>query len=129
MDPYYFLRMQRQKLRRSAAGDVATGKMSAGVGTQHLVTSRRRRHCPLSDGRGRVHVDCREVATLRQFIDEHGKILHRRKSRLSAKAQRKVSRAVKTARQMALLHPEPKPMSAVQELREMQENLGQDVAI
>ena len=48
-------------------------------------------------------VDYKDVDTLRKFINERGKIVSRRVSGLSAKQQRMVTRAVKRARNMALL--------------------------
>lgn len=61
--------------------------------------------CPLSDARGRVEVDYRQVELLRGFVNSSGRILSRRVVGTTAKAQRRVSRAIKTARQMALLNP------------------------
>jgi small subunit ribosomal protein S18 len=66
-----------------------------------------------------VRLDFREIGVLSSFLNEHGKIIGRKRSGLSAKAQRKVARAVKTARHMALLHPEPKPRLSVEEMRAM----------
>ncbi len=48
-------------------------------------------------------VDYKDVDTLRKFINERGKIVSRRITGLSAKQQRMVTRAVKRARNMALL--------------------------
>ena len=48
-------------------------------------------------------VDYKDVDTLRKFINERGKIVSRRVSGLSAKQQRMVTRAIKRAREMALL--------------------------
>lgn len=48
-------------------------------------------------------IDYKDVDTLRKFINERGKIVSRRVSGLSAKQQRMVTRAVKRARNMALL--------------------------
>ena len=48
-------------------------------------------------------VDYKDVDTLRKFVNERGKIVSRRVSGLSAKQQRMVTRAVKRARNMALL--------------------------
>lgn len=76
------------------------------------------------DGK-REFVDFRAVATLKSFLSETGKIIPRRKCHLSLKSQRRLSRAVKTARIMALLHPEPKTSLSFEEMRaierEMQE--------
>jgi small subunit ribosomal protein S18 len=44
------------------------------------------------------------VASLQQFISEQGKILPRRMTRLSAKEQRAMTKAIKKARVMGLLY-------------------------
>lgn len=135
MDPHYLLRMRRQSMRTGAGGGgglarrggpggdggsaaaaaiAEGGRARAGAGE---------RRCRLSGRRGRVAVDFREVALLGEFVNEHGKLMARRKTALSAKAQRKVSRAVKTARQMALMDPEPRPGLSLAEMREMERAL------
>lgn len=48
-------------------------------------------------------VNYKDVDTLRKFVNERGKIVSRRASGLSAKQQRMITRAVKRARNMALL--------------------------
>ena len=48
-------------------------------------------------------IDYKDVDLLRQFISERSKILPRRFTRLSAKQQREITRAIKRARNMALL--------------------------
>lgn len=48
-------------------------------------------------------VNYKDYETLRKFVNERGKIVSRRVSGLSAKQQRMVTRAVKRARNMALL--------------------------
>ena len=48
-------------------------------------------------------VDYKDVAKLRKFITEKGKILPRRMSGVCAKHQRMVATAVKRARTMALI--------------------------
>lgn len=50
-----------------------------------------------------AHFDYKDTDTLRQFLNAHGRIKSRRQTGLSAKRQRELSRAVKRARQMALL--------------------------
>lgn len=62
----------------------------------------------LRSNNGRIGVDVRALSTLNAFLSDTGKILPRRKSRVSAKSQKRLAKAVKTARHMALLHPEPK---------------------
>ena len=48
-------------------------------------------------------VDYKEVATLKRFLTERGKILPRRQTGNTAKQQRMISSAIKRAREMALL--------------------------
>ena len=52
---------------------------------------------------GIKYVDYKDVEFLKKFLNEQGKMLPRRLSGNSLKYQRKVSDAVKKARQMALL--------------------------
>lgn len=52
---------------------------------------------------GIKYVDYKDVDFLKRFVNEQGKMLPRRLSGNSLKYQRKVSDAVKKARQMALL--------------------------
>ncbi len=49
------------------------------------------------------YVDWKDVDYLRRFIPERGKILPRRISGVTAKDQRRISKAIKRARTMALL--------------------------
>ena len=49
------------------------------------------------------YVDWKDVDYLRRFIPERGKIMPRRISGVTAKDQRRISRAIKRARAMALL--------------------------
>ena len=48
-------------------------------------------------------IDYKDVALLKKYISERGKILPRRVSGTSAKAQRKLTVAIKRARNLALL--------------------------
>ena len=49
------------------------------------------------------HIDYKEIARLRRYINERGKILPRRMSGTCAKHQRQLSIAIKRARHIALL--------------------------
>ncbi len=49
------------------------------------------------------YVDYKDAGFLRQFLNEQGKILPRRLTGTSLKYQRKVSKAVKRARHLAIL--------------------------
>jgi small subunit ribosomal protein S18 len=48
-------------------------------------------------------VDYKDIATLKRFLTERGKILPRRQTGNTAKQQRMISSAIKRAREMALL--------------------------
>ena len=49
------------------------------------------------------YVDWKDVDYLRQYIPERGKIMPRRISGISAKDQRRIAKAIKRARSMAML--------------------------
>lgn len=49
------------------------------------------------------YIDWKDVDYLRRFIPERGKIMPRRISGVSAKDQRRIAKAIKRARAMALL--------------------------
>jgi small subunit ribosomal protein S18 len=50
-----------------------------------------------------VNVDYKDVNILRQFLDDRGRIVPRRRSGATAKEQRMVAIAIKRAREIALL--------------------------
>lgn len=54
-------------------------------------------------GGKRVHVDYKDPITVGKYLTERGKIVPRRVSGVDAKTQRRISQAVKRARQIALL--------------------------
>lgn len=49
------------------------------------------------------YVDYRDVHILFRFVDDHGKVMPRKKTGLSSPYQRKVEQAIKRARYMALM--------------------------
>jgi len=63
-----------------------------------------RRKNPLASA-GTGWIDYKNVAMLRTFISERGKIRSRRVTGLTPQQQRLVAAAIKNAREMALLHP------------------------
>ncbi len=65
-------------------------------GTQHRKPNLLRRE-------GIVEVDWKDPALLRKFISDRGKIRSRRVTGLEPQEQREVARAIKNAREMALL--------------------------
>ncbi|MFD3609166.1 30S ribosomal protein S18 [Streptomyces atroolivaceus] len=50
-----------------------------------------------------TYIDYKDTDLLRKFISDRGKIRSRRVTRISAQQQRRVSTAIKNAREMALL--------------------------
>ncbi|OAH11387.1 30S ribosomal protein S18 [Streptomyces jeddahensis] len=65
-------------------------------------TSRKSRPNPL-DQAGVTYVDYKDTDLLRKFISDRGKIRSRRVTRVTVQQQRQISRAIKNAREMALL--------------------------
>lgn len=62
----------------------------------------RPRRNPL-DQAGITYIDYKDTDLLRKFISDRGKIRSRRVTRISAQQQRQMARAIKNAREMALL--------------------------
>ena len=63
---------------------------------------RRRKTCPFS-GDNAPKIDYKDVKLLQRFISERGKIVPSRITAVSAKKQRRLSRAIKRARFLALV--------------------------
>lgn len=61
---------------------------------------RRRKQNPLN---GVTYIDYKDVALLRRFISDRGKIRSRRVTGVTVQQQRQLARAIKNAREMALL--------------------------
>jgi small subunit ribosomal protein S18 len=55
------------------------------------------------DAAGITYIDYKDTALLRKFISDRGKIRSRRVTRLTPRQQREMARAIKNAREMALL--------------------------
>jgi small subunit ribosomal protein S18 len=64
--------------------------------------AKRRKVCFFTSN-GITNIDYKDVDLLKRFVSERGKILPRRVTGTSAKYQRKLTVAIKRARQMALL--------------------------
>jgi len=62
----------------------------------------RPRRNPLIDA-GVEHVDYKDTVVLRKFISDRGKIRSRRVTGLTVQQQREVAKAIRNAREMALL--------------------------
>jgi small subunit ribosomal protein S18 len=63
---------------------------------------RRRKTCPFS-GDGAPKIDYKDVKLLQRFVSERGKIMPSRITAVSAKKQRELAKAIKRARNLALL--------------------------
>ena len=63
---------------------------------------RRRKSCPFS-GTNAPQIDYKDVKLLQRFMSERGKIVPSRIKAVSAKKQRELARAIKRARNLALL--------------------------
>ena len=76
-----------------------------GMPSEDVVGDRLRPRYPRRRPRQMVpdYVDWKDTDYLRQFIPERGKIMPRRISGISAKDQRRIAKAIKRARTMALL--------------------------
>ena len=76
----------------------ASSAQSAG----RRVFFRRRKSCPLT-GTNAPKIDYKDVKLLSRFISERGKMLPSRITSVCSKKQRELSRAIKRARNLALL--------------------------
>ena len=84
--------MAKQRSRRSRRRDRKAGPGSG-----------RRKPCPYC--RDKIQqVDYKDVATLRKFVSDRGKIRSRRITGACRRHQSQIARAVKRARELALLH-------------------------
>ena len=63
---------------------------------------RRRKTCPFT-GEGAPTIDYKDVKLLQRFVSERGKIMPSRITAVSAKKQRELAKAIKRARNIALL--------------------------
>ncbi len=63
---------------------------------------RRRKTCPFS-GENAQSIDYKDVKLLQKYVSERGKIVPSRITAVSAKKQRELAKAIKRARNIALL--------------------------
>ncbi len=78
------------------------GGAGARRGGKRRYLFRRRKFCKFCDEKVK-YIDFKDVRTLQSFIPERGKILPRRTSGTCASHQRDLKRAIKRARNIALL--------------------------
>ena len=90
--------------QRTSAPDRSAGPRSgsgSGSGGRRPFV-RRRKVCPFS-GSSAPKIDYKDVKLLQRFLSERGKIVPSRITAVSAKKQRELARAIKRARNLALL--------------------------
>jgi len=80
----------------------------AGINSDKKIKSkgRKRKRSSKTDyflSQGIAYIDYKDVSTLRKFINRQGRINHHQNTQLVAKTQRRLTKAIKRARQMALL--------------------------
>ena len=90
--------MDRTSSDRSDKPDRAGGE---GAGARRPFF-RRRKSCPFSGDKAQV-IDYKDVRTLSRYVSERGKIVPSRITSVSAKKQRELARAIKRARNLALI--------------------------
>ena len=78
------------------------GGAGSNVPVVRNVFFRRVRGCPLS-GDGAPKIDYKDADLLLRYVSERGRIIPSRISSICAKKQRELARAIKRARQLALL--------------------------
>lgn len=83
---------------RDAQGGGGTGGRSA----TRRPFFRRRKTCPFS-GHNSPKIDYKDVKLMSRYLSERGKIVPSRITAVSAKKQRELARAIKRARNLALL--------------------------
>lgn len=83
-------------------GDSAGPSGGGGSGRTRRPFFRRRKTCPFS-GANAPKIDYKDVKLLQRYLSERGKIVPSRITAVSAKKQRELARAIKRARNLALL--------------------------
>jgi small subunit ribosomal protein S18 len=92
--------------RATSAGGNGSGASSPSASRVNPRTGNRRPvrpHVNSLDQAGITYIDYKDTDLLRKFISDRGKIRSRRVTKVSARQQRQLARAVKNAREMALL--------------------------
>ena len=81
---------------------MAGPREEGGAGGARRPFFRRRKTCPFT-GPGAQKIDYKDVRLLQRYVSERGKIVPSRITAVSAKKQRELARAIKRARNLALL--------------------------
>ena len=82
---------------------MAYNKSERGDAPRRRTTVRRRKKVCIFCGEHAQEIDYKDVATLKKYVSERGKILPRRITGTCAKHQRAITTAVKRARHIALM--------------------------
>ena len=82
---------------------MAFNKTDKADGQRRRPMHRRKKVCVFCGKEGAASIDYKNVATLKKYVSERGKILPRRITGNCAKHQRAITVAVKMARQVALM--------------------------
>ena len=80
----------------------SSGGNSGGAGGTRRPFFRRRKTCPFS-GSHAQKIDYKDVRMLSRYVSERGKIVPSRITAVSAKKQRELAKAIKRARNLALI--------------------------
>lgn len=94
--------MSEMRQSRHSAGSAPGAAAAGAAGGGRKVFFRRKKTCPLS-GSSAPAIDYKDVKLLLRFVSERGKILPSRITSVSHKKQRILARAIKRARNLALL--------------------------
>ncbi len=86
----------------SQGGTSPAASTGGGGGKTRRPFFRRRKTCPFS-GANSPKIDYKDVKLLQRYLSERGKIVPSRITAVSAKKQRELARAIKRARNLALL--------------------------
>ena len=89
-------------LGRPASNRVGRGRENGGPANTHRLATQQQTQCRFCR-RGEKYVDYKDIETLQKLLTHRGKIYSRKRSGNCAGCQRKVKRAIKYARFMALL--------------------------
>ncbi|WP_329396217.1 30S ribosomal protein S18 [Streptomyces melanogenes] len=71
--------------------------------SRHLTDKKQTKRPNPLDAAGITYIDYKDTDLLRKFLSDRGKIRSRRVTRVTAQQQRELARAIKNAREMALI--------------------------
>ncbi|MFC0850059.1 30S ribosomal protein S18 [Streptomyces noboritoensis] len=71
--------------------------------SRHLTDKKQAKRPNPLDAAGITYIDYKDTDLLRKFLSDRGKIRSRRVTRVTAQQQRELARAIKNAREMALI--------------------------